>query len=75
MTEPSTSPPPQRADDGGGGVLGVGLPALPEPPALPRQGSWALAVLLLVAVLGVPLVALSALTLRLLRRRRLAGPS
>lgn len=74
VTEPSTSLPPQRAG-GSGGVLGVGLPALPEPAALPRQGSWALALLLLVAVLGVPLVALSALAVRFLRRRRLAEPS
>lgn len=70
---PARGTEPQRAD--GTGVLGVGLPGLPDPPALAQQGPWLLAVLLMLALLGVPLVALSALGVRFFRRRRLAEPS
>jgi hypothetical protein len=69
VTEPQASAPPQA---NGTGVLGVGLPSLPDPPVLAQQGPWLLAVLLMLALLGVPLVALSAVAVRFWRRRRLA---
>ena len=51
------------------GVLGVGLPSLPDPAALPQQGSWALVILLAFVLFGLPLIAVSVLGVRALRRR------
>ena len=56
------------------GVLGAGLPSLPEPPALPQQGSWALVILAALVLFGLPLVVGSVFGVRALRRRRVAAP-
>jgi hypothetical protein len=56
----------------GNGVLGIGLPSLPDPGAVPHQASWALVILLALVLFGLPLAAVSVLGVQHLRRRRIA---
>jgi hypothetical protein len=72
---PRTQPPAVVPQPPQNDVLGIDLPALPEPPPLPEEGPWLLAVFLMLALVGLPLLAVVVLARRLLRGRGAPEPS